>query len=283
MSGVILGTNGMPKVILDSGTGYRADVYLQGCHLASWRNPAGHDLLFVSKQAKFEPSAAIRGGIPICFPQFADMGPCAAQHGFARNLSFRVIKQDRGSVCMELSNEDIPETQAFTDRFKLEIEVRLNGGSLEQVMRVRNPSTELSFEFTAALHTYFALVCGIDQAAIEGLKGITYLNSLQNRKACVETADEVMFPGEVDRIYCAAPHQIVIKDGKTRQILVEKAGFEDVVVWNPAATKSQRMSDFGDEEWREMVCLEVAQAGSGIIRLPPGGVWEGKQTLKVME
>lgn len=39
-------------------------------------------------KALFAPPKAIRGGIPICFPQFSDFGPLG-QHGFARNKARR--------------------------------------------------------------------------------------------------------------------------------------------------------------------------------------------------
>ena len=65
---------------------------LYGAHVCSWRTLApparaevSPELLFVSSKAIFGPPKAIRGGIPICFPQFSDMGPLEVAHGFARN------------------------------------------------------------------------------------------------------------------------------------------------------------------------------------------------------
>nr|GMC63366.1 putative glucose-6-phosphate 1-epimerase [Ipomoea batatas] len=48
-------------------------------------------MLFVSSKAIFKPPKAIRGGIPICFPQFSNLGPLE-QHGFARNRFWTVDK-----------------------------------------------------------------------------------------------------------------------------------------------------------------------------------------------
>lgn len=89
--------------------------------MTSCRNPAGDELLFLSKQARtfashshlssrradwaaqlrrvpwtqavFKPPKAIRGGVPVCWPQFSDFGPLG-QHGFARN-EVRVVSWKR--------------------------------------------------------------------------------------------------------------------------------------------------------------------------------------------
>ena len=44
---------GLKKYKLVSSTGYSAEVYEHGAHVTSWRDPAGHELLFVSKEARW--------------------------------------------------------------------------------------------------------------------------------------------------------------------------------------------------------------------------------------
>ena len=46
---------------------------------------------------------ACRGGIPVCFPQFGDLGPVKAQHGFARNTEFTVESATADSATLSLS------------------------------------------------------------------------------------------------------------------------------------------------------------------------------------
>ena len=80
----VAGRGGLDRVTLSSRDGARAEVYLQGAHVTSWR-PATDDRerLFLSERSKYCPGGAIRGGIPVIFPQFAAEGPLP-RHGFAR-------------------------------------------------------------------------------------------------------------------------------------------------------------------------------------------------------
>ena len=54
-----------------------------GATIISWI-VEGQEKIFVSKKAIMDGSKAIRGGVPVCFPNFGPWsnGP---QHGFARN------------------------------------------------------------------------------------------------------------------------------------------------------------------------------------------------------
>jgi glucose-6-phosphate 1-epimerase len=64
---------------------------------------------------------------------------------------------------------------------------------------------------------------------------------------------------------------VEIHDGKFRRtIRVEKRGSVSTVVWNPWVAKSRAMPDFGDEEFRQMVCVESGNVGQNKITLAPG-------------
>src|SRR6478672_9180741 len=69
---LVPGRGGLPAVRIDV-PGCTGEVYLQGAHVTSWR-PAGGDVLWVSEAAVFRPGKAIRGGVPICLPWFAEWG-----------------------------------------------------------------------------------------------------------------------------------------------------------------------------------------------------------------
>ena len=51
------------------------------------------DLLYVSPELG-AGSQAVRGGIPVLFPQFADRGPLK-KHGFARDLPWQLVEGNR--------------------------------------------------------------------------------------------------------------------------------------------------------------------------------------------
>jgi D-hexose-6-phosphate mutarotase len=55
-----------------------------------------------------------------------------------------------------------------------------------------------------------------------------------------------------------------------RAIIVSKTGSKSTVVWNPWIAKSQRMPDFGDDEYLRMVCVESGNVSENSVTLAPG-------------
>jgi D-hexose-6-phosphate mutarotase len=51
---------------------------------------------------------------------------------------------------------------------------------------------------------------------------------------------------------------------------VRKDHSRSTIVWNPWIAKARAMPDFGDDEWRGMVCVETANVGSAAVTLHPG-------------
>ena len=54
----------------------------------------------------------------------------------------------------------------------------------------------------------------------------------------------------------------------------------NVVVWNPWVDKSKKMSDFGDLEYQNMICVEAGAVVEQVV-LQPGETWVGKQGLNL--
>lgn len=54
-----------------------------------------------------------------------------------------------------------------------------------------------------------------------------------------------------------------------------------VVVWNPWDRKAKAMPDFGDDEYKHMLCVEAAAVEKCIV-LKPGEEWKGRQELSAV-
>jgi glucose-6-phosphate 1-epimerase len=275
---VTSGGNGLPKVVLAAADGARAEVYLHGAHVTAW-TPAGGgaDRLFLSQTAEFGPQSAIRGGIPVIFPQFSNLGPLA-NHGFARRMEWRFSGGETGADIARaafLLYDDDATRAVWPHPFRADLEVTVGGAALSLALSVTNPGSE-PFSFTCALHTYLR-VADIRQTRLEGLGGRTYLDDTANRAERVQPAGALTFAGEVDRIYPGAPDTLSVVEPE-RSLRIEKHGFPDVVVWNPGKQRGASLPDLEPDGYRRMLCIEPA-AILQPITLAPGQSWSGTQRL----
>jgi len=247
-----------------------AEIYLHGAHITDFQKRGEAPLLFTSQFSRFTPDQPIRGGIPVIFPWFgAREGE--PMHGFARVSEWELHEATalpEGGVSLRFS---LPDTAAgatwppFSANYVVTITDTL---SLELI--VTNGSADQNFSFENCLHTYFS-VGDIDAVSITGLKGVEYLDKTENFAQKTEMAEAIKISSEVDRIYCATTGTVEILDSKLRRkIRIEKTGSASTVVWNPWVAKAQQMPDFGNEEYRRMVCVESGNVARNRIVLPPG-------------
>lgn len=270
--------------------GNSAEVYLYGGHITSWKNDLGEELLFMSSKVIFKPPKAIRGGIPICFPQFGNHGNLE-QHGFARNRvwsidpdppSFATATLDNAFVDLILrpSEEDI---KSWPHSYEFRLRITLGpGGDLMLTSRIRNTNADgKAFSFTFAYHTYFS-VSDISEVRIEGLETLDYLDNLKDKERFTEQGDAITFESEVDKVYLSTPNKIAILDHeKKRTFVLRKDGLPDAVVWNPWDKKSKAIADLGDDDYKHMLCLEAASVEKPIT-LKPGEEWKGRLELSAV-
>ena len=90
------------------------------------------------------------------------------------------------------------------------------------------------------------------------------------------------FEAETDNIYHSEAAVTIEDPVMKRKILVEKENSITTVVWNPWIAKSQRMADFGDEEYHTMVCVEAANCSVGMVDLAPGAKHTLVQKISVI-
>lgn len=259
---------------LQSVDGASAEVHAQGAHLSSWRSAAGVEHLFLSARSGYAPGAAIRGGVPVIFPQFAGEGPLP-KHGFARSQPWTLVEQQAGRARWAL--ESGAATRAiWPHAFRCELLIEIGGAELRVALSVHN-SGDAPMPFTAALHTYLR-VAAIEDVRLVGLQGLRYRDSTQGTAEYIERAEQLAIAGEVDRIYFDAPARLELIEPRGR-LQIEQQGFCDTVVWNPGPEKSAALADMEDRGYQRMLCIEAAAVGRPV-HLAPGESWTGAQTLR---
>lgn len=273
---------GLHAVRLRSSDGAEALVALHGAHLLSWQPAGAPEQLYLSPRSGFAAGQAIRGGVPVIFPQFSQRGPYQ-RHGFARNLPWQLVHADADGAaavaCLRLA-DDAATRAAWPHAFALEFTVRIHGTELEMSLHCRNTDTE-PWSFSAALHTYLQ-VAHIDRVQLDGLEGRPYLDSVTGQTATQAHAP-LRIAGEVDRIYFDAPAPLSVHatDPGAPVLQLHQRGFEDVVVWNPGADKCAALADMPPQGYQQMLCVEAARIGRPVT-LVPGEDWRGTQQLRLL-
>lgn len=269
-----LGSGGLPRLSIRGRTA-EAELYLHGAQLTRWQ-PHGHrPVLWLSDRAVFKSDAAIRGGIPVCWPWF---GPKpddakAKAHGFARTAEWTVrdielLPDSSINVALTLTERHVASVGAiWRNAFNLALDITV-GESLTLALTTQNTG-RVSFDITEALHTYLD-VGDIRQASITGLDGVTYVDQLANGARVAQTESNFRFTAETDRIYLTEASCQLRDPVLNRRIHVSKAGSGSTVVWNPWIEKTARLADMCADCWQSMVCIEAANSNDARVRLAPG-------------
>ncbi len=277
---------GLPALQMRSGDGAQATVMLQGAQVVSWVTAAGQEQLYLSPDAVFDGRSAIRGGVPVIFPQFDQRGELP-RHGFARNLSWRVLSLEEGAqdALAVLQLIDDEQTLAiWPHHFVAELSVHLTAERLDIELAVEHRESVDSakppepMRFTAALHSYLR-VADASQTRLDGLQRLRYFDKTRSTEQ-IDMAAQLQASGELDRVYFDVLRPLRLRDGD-RQLEIANQGFTDVVVWNPGPTLSASLHDLPDDGWREMLCVEAASIGKPV-EVQAADCWIGRQTISIV-
>lgn len=263
----------------------RAMVTLQGAQITAWQPTGAEPVLYLSEDSRWTPGAAIRGGIPICFPWFGGgrnhLATAAGQpdavvaldpsHGWARVMPWHLVDASvdaagGATVTFELRGTDAVD-RPHADQFPADATVRYTmhlGAELRLEFAVIAGASLLDVE--TLLHTYLR-VDDITATSITGLDTAPYWDKVDQQAR--KQSGEITITGETDRVYeSSAPVRVVTPQ---RTIEVTTTGSSSTVVWNPWSAKAQSMSDFGDRDFEQMVCVESGNVADQAITVPPGG------------
>jgi glucose-6-phosphate 1-epimerase len=293
---LILGIHKLKGITTMDYTGHRclqlrnahgtAIISLHGAQLLSWVPAGQSDVFWLSPEALPEP-AAIRGGVPVCWPWFASQGmPMGAMsHGPVRNRLWEVATttfddSDDSAVADQPVRVTLKPTPGLTPddpmcRYAPGLQVSLRvelGDTLTQTLTTCNLG-EQPFTLTQALHSYFA-VSDARQVQISGLENRPYVCKLTGAHDAVHS-DIWQLDQACDRVYqqgtASVEHHYTLTDpAGRRQIHITTQGSQSVVVWNPGAATAAKMVDIPNDGWHQFVCIEAANAGADCITLVPG-------------
>ena len=268
---------------LESRDGARIRVSLYGGHLCSWCGIDGTERLFVSRRTRWDRSSALRGGVPIIFPQFADFGTLP-KHGFARIANWTLDHSEcaaDGAGVLRLTLRDGAASRAFAGNFLLALTLKFSDRRLEMALSVTNTG-QRAFEFCAALHTY--LRAEIARSSVGGFNGQTYRDSANQGRTVVAqvdaaTAGTLPIDREIDRIYQGLRKRVTLHTPE-HMIDITQSGFDDVVLWNPWREKAAAIADLDKDDYLRFVCIEAALVNHPAT-LQAGESWLGTQMLEV--
>lgn len=277
-----IGQGGLPCFLLAAPDGATVEIYLQGAHITSWVPAGGEEQLFLSRTATFAPGDPIRGGVPVCWPQFSGEGPLQA-HGFARNLLWELVSAhtiDDGTATAVLRLRDSAASRAlWPHAFGLELTVTVGGQRLHIALTVANTG-DAPFTFSGALHTYLRLE-DVHNTTVEGFAGIPYKNTFTEQPEPPQSEALTRFGPEGRGRVVYGATQAIVREG-SRAVTLTNENFPDIVLWNPGVERAARIPDLEADGYRHMLCIEAAVVGTPV-RLGPGASWRGWQRIVVVE
>ncbi len=269
--------HGLEAYRLNGPRGASAIVSRLGGQVLSWITPDGRERLFLSERAVFDGSMPIRGGIPVCFPQFANLGSLP-KHGFLRTRTWQLGAQRCGQdyALLTLTTEDDADTRAlWPHSFRVELTVMLEADRIDLELCVVNTGDQ-PFAFTGALHTYLRTI-QVEDVSLEGLYGHHYLDALKGGEPIRDSGMGVSPEAEIDRVYRDVRRPLLLSAGNL-SLGIQNQDFPDVVLWNPWVERCGQLPDMAPEGWRHMLCVEAAIA-TNPLTVAPGEEWYGRQTL----
>lgn len=261
-----------------------AEIFLHGAQITSFKLQGQEEVIYLSPHSRFKPGVAIRGGIPISWPWFADNPTDKSKpaHGFARTSKWHVRETKKPSdseteIRLGLTNSN-DTLKLFEHRFYLKVIFTI-GSQLNIELRTINIGSS-EFTISSAFHSYYK-VHDISDVSIQGLEDTAYIDKVDDF-ATKKQEGALKIMSETDRIYLNTQSDCVIEDpGLKRSLHIKKSGSSSTVVWNPWEEKAHDMKDLGAEEYKNFVCIETANVDENTVTIQPGEEHKVRMNVRV--
>ncbi|MEQ6889964.1 D-hexose-6-phosphate mutarotase [Halomonas sp. CS7] len=213
-----------------------------------------------------ELPGAIRGGIPLCWPWFADENTAdespdrsGPMHGPARKADWRLDAVDEHEEGVELH---LSPLERLHGQLVPRAVIQANARRLH-VELITEHVGETPVKITGALHSYLAVEDAF-ACRVEGLAGAHYLDKLADF-AERDQQGELGVRGGLDRIY-RSNAELVLDDG-SRRLRIARQSSDSAVIWHPGDTPP---ADTAAEAARHFLCVESANTRLDPVWLVPG-------------
>jgi glucose-6-phosphate 1-epimerase len=257
--------------------GARLRLLPHGGHVTSWAPAGGDERLWLSRATGCGPGVAVRGGVPVVWPQFSGRGPLP-KHGFARDRAWSLVSAavgaDGAAEATLVLGPDGGTRALWPHEFALSLLVRASGDALVIALGVANAGTS-AFSFTAALHAYLA-VPDPDTARIEGVGGHRAEDNADGGRERHLPPGPLRPAGPVDLAVRAARGPVRLVTPGRPDLEIDREGLPDLVVWNPGRGLAPGDVHPGGES--EFVCVEPAVLDA--VTLEPGQKWHSRAEFR---
>lgn len=264
------------RVVATAADGARLEMTPHGGQVAAWTpSRGGPSRLWTSPLARCGPGAAVRGGVPVVFPQFAGRGPLP-KHGIARDRTWRLAPQRARTAAARLVavlEDDAATRRTWPHAFRLTVVAQALGDRLDVSLTVQNTGTR-PWSFTAALHAYLATGDAATTRVL-GLGGLPAEDNAAGGAPVVLPPDPLSALGPRDVAVPGVTAPVVLDDPAYGRLTVEADGFTDRVLWNPGPAHG--LDDVPPHGAAGFVCVEPAVLAP--VGLGPGEEWTGALRL----
>lgn len=271
------------RTLTHTASGASCQIHDFGACLLSYKTggPDARECIFQSRDAKLDGSKAVRGGIPLVFPQFGQPDKSMPQHGFLRTNFWKADDSsvydtsDGAGITYKLQLKDVQNSRGgvwgedteYDCSFKYNI--KIDSKTVTTSLEITNTGDK-KFQFQTLLHTYYRVdgneALDGSSCYVKGLKGYMVADKVSEEEYTCGS-DPIVIEGLTDRIYTPVAGKDIVDvtvgvgNGKLLKLTASgKCGDNNVpvscVVWNPNKEKAAGMSDFGDDQYHDMICVE---------------------------
>lgn len=207
--------------ISHSASGAKAELYAFGATVTSFIAGNGRQVLFLSRDAKLDGSKAIRGGVPLVFPQFGQPDKSMPQHGFLRNNQWTVDESSKfdseqaAGISLSLKLADVKNSRGEAGQSKCKwaegtdldctvtMSLKIDASSLTQTLTIQNTATK-PFDFQTLFHTYYNVnshqALDKDQCNVKGLEGYHCSDKITGEEYTTGS-DPIFIDRNIDHVY----------------------------------------------------------------------------------